>query len=58
MNHNPKPDTATATFTDGSVKVRLSVPADDAAKWRTATAEQILRHLGVPIQTAPRSPFK
>lgn len=47
MNHRPKPDTATATFVDGDLTVRLSFPVEDAAAWRTATAEAILGHLGL-----------
>jgi hypothetical protein len=47
MNHRPKPDTATATFVDGDITVRLSIPVEDAAQWRTATAEAILGHLGL-----------
>lgn len=47
MNHLPKPDTATATFIDGPFTIRLSIPAEDAASWRTATTAAILDHLGL-----------
>lgn len=47
MHRSPKPDTATATFVDGPLTVRLSFPAEDAALWRRATQAEILAHLGL-----------
>ncbi|MEA3136984.1 MAG: hypothetical protein QOJ26_1173 [Thermoplasmata archaeon] len=47
MNHNPKPETANATFVDGDLTIRLTFPAEDAALWRSATAAAILGHLGL-----------
>ena len=52
MNHT-QPDTATATFTDGSLTVRISFPAQDATHWRTATRGAILGHLGLAILVEP-----
>lgn len=53
MNDNPKPDTATACFSDGSITVRLSFPSQDAALWRSATSGAILGHLGLAVFTEP-----
>jgi hypothetical protein len=47
MNHTHKPETATASFLDGSFTVRLTFPAQDAASWRAATPSEILAHLGL-----------
>jgi hypothetical protein len=49
MNHAPKPDTATATFLDGTLTIRLSFPAADVAAWRSATPAAILAHLGLAV---------
>ena len=53
MNHAPKPETATATFLDGSLTVRLTFPAQDAPAWRRATTGAILEHLGLAILNEP-----
>lgn len=53
MHQPPDPQTATATFLDGSLTVRLSFPAKDAASWRSATPGAILGHLGLAVMTDP-----
>ncbi|MFA5943682.1 MAG: hypothetical protein WC876_04355 [Candidatus Thermoplasmatota archaeon] len=53
MNDAPKPETATAMFSDGCLTVRLSFPAQDAGAWRTATPGAILGHLGLAVLTEP-----
>ena len=53
MHHDPKPDTAYATFMDGSVAVRLSFPADEAASWRSATVSAIVGRLGLAVFLDP-----
>ncbi len=53
MNHIPKPDTATATFIDGSTTIRISFPADDVGAWRSATPGAILGHLGLSLLIEP-----
>lgn len=51
--HDPKPDTAYATFMDGSMAVRLSFPAEQAAAWRSATMSAIVGHLGFAVFLPP-----
>ena len=53
MNHAPKPDTATARFSDGALIVCLSFPAEEASAWRSATPGAILGHLGLAVLTDP-----
>ena len=53
MSPQTKPPTATARFVDGDLTVLLSFPAEDAALWRSATAEAILDHLGIGAPDRP-----
>lgn len=53
MNHDPEPDLATACFSDGTLTVRLSFPAQDASAWRSATPGAILGHLGLEVLIEP-----